>query len=136
MILLFVYRVVCVEFIFSELWIFVPVSFAVFGLIHTFFFPFFDHFHFDVFSILFFFLMIRRPPRSPLFPYTTLFRSSGLPDPEVLEWRYPVGLERYAIRPGSGGAGRWPGGDGGRRELRFLEPMTITTLSSHRRASA
>jgi 5-oxoprolinase (ATP-hydrolysing) len=51
----------------------------------------------------------------------------------VLEWRYPVRLERYAIRHGSGGAGRWPGGEGGRRELRFLEPMTVTTLSGHRR---
>ena len=63
----------------------------------------------------------------------THMTNSRLTDPEVLEWRYPVRLERYAIRRGSGGAGRWPGGDGGRRELRFLEPMTITTLSSHRR---
>ncbi len=63
----------------------------------------------------------------------THMTNSRLTDPEVLEWRYPVRLERYAIRPGSGGAGHWPGGDGGRRELRFLEPMTITTLSSHRR---
>jgi 5-oxoprolinase (ATP-hydrolysing) len=63
----------------------------------------------------------------------THMTNSRLTDPEVLEWRYPVRLERYAIRHGSGGAGRWPGGDGGRRELRFLEPMTITTLSSHRR---
>jgi len=63
----------------------------------------------------------------------THMTNSRLTDPEVLEWRYPVRLERYAIRHGSGGAGRWPGGDGGRRELRFLEPMTVTTLSSHRR---
>ena len=63
----------------------------------------------------------------------TNMTNSRLTDPEVLEWRYPVRLERYAIRPGSGGAGHWPGGDGGRRELRFLEPMTVTTLSSHRR---
>ena len=63
----------------------------------------------------------------------THMTNSRLTDPEVLEWRYPVRLERYAIRRGSGGAGRWPGGDGGRRELRFLEPMTVTTLSSHRR---
>ena len=62
----------------------------------------------------------------------THMTNSRLTDPEVLEWRYPVRLERYAIRHGSGGAGRWPGGDGGRRELRFLEPMTVTTLSSHR----
>jgi 5-oxoprolinase (ATP-hydrolysing) len=63
----------------------------------------------------------------------THMTNSRLTDPEVLEWRYPVRLDRYAIRPGSGGAGRWPGGCGGRRELRFLEPMTVTTLSSHRR---
>jgi len=63
----------------------------------------------------------------------THMTNSRLTDPEVLEWRYPVRLERYAIRPGSGGAGHWPGGDGGRRELRFLEPMTVTTLSGHRR---
>jgi 5-oxoprolinase (ATP-hydrolysing) len=63
----------------------------------------------------------------------THMTNSRLTDPEVLEWRYPVRLERYAIRRGSGGPGRWPGGDGGRRELRFLEPMTVTTLASHRR---
>jgi 5-oxoprolinase (ATP-hydrolysing) len=63
----------------------------------------------------------------------THMTNSRLTDPEVLEWRYPVRLERYAIRPGSGGAGRWPGGDGGRREIRFLAPMTVTTLASHRR---
>jgi 5-oxoprolinase (ATP-hydrolysing) len=63
----------------------------------------------------------------------THMTNSRLTDPEVLEWRYPVRLERYAVRPGSGGAGRWPGGCGGRRELRFLEPMTVTTLASHRR---
>ena len=50
----------------------------------------------------------------------THMTNSRLTDPEVLEWRYPVRLERYAIRRGSGGAGRWRGGDGGRRELRFL----------------
>jgi 5-oxoprolinase (ATP-hydrolysing) len=63
----------------------------------------------------------------------THMTNSRLTDPEVLEWRYPVRLERYAIRPGSGGPGRWPGGNGGRRELRFLAPMTVTTLCSHRR---
>ena len=63
----------------------------------------------------------------------THMTNSRLTDPEVLEWRYPVRLERFAIRPGTGGAGRWPGGDGGRREIRFLEPMTVTTLTSHRR---
>ena len=63
----------------------------------------------------------------------THMTNSRLTDPEVLEWRYPVRLESYAIRPGSGGAGRWRGGDGGRRRLRFLAPMTVNTLSSHRR---
>ena len=63
----------------------------------------------------------------------THMTNSRLTDPEVLEWRYPVRVEGYAIRRGSGGAGRWAGGDGGRRELRLLEPMTVTTLASHRR---
>jgi 5-oxoprolinase (ATP-hydrolysing) len=63
----------------------------------------------------------------------THMTNSRLTDPEVLEWRYPVRLERYAVRPGSGGAGRWHGGNGGRREIRFLQPMTVTTLASHRR---
>ncbi len=63
----------------------------------------------------------------------THMTNSRLTDPEVLEWRYPVRVESYAIRRGSGGAGQWAGGDGGRRELRLLEPMTVTTLASHRR---
>ncbi len=63
----------------------------------------------------------------------THMTNSRLTDPEVLEWRYPVRLESYEIRAGTGGAGRWPGGDGGRRRIRFLEPMTVTILSGHRR---
>jgi 5-oxoprolinase (ATP-hydrolysing) len=63
----------------------------------------------------------------------THMTNSRLTDPEVLEWRYPVLLESYEIRRGSGGDGRCRGGDGGRRRLRFLEPMTVSTLSSHRR---
>ncbi|WP_329260921.1 hydantoinase B/oxoprolinase family protein [Actinoallomurus sp. NBC_01490] len=63
----------------------------------------------------------------------THMTNSRLTDPEVLEWRYPVRLESFEIRHGSGGAGRWRGGDGGRRRIRFLRPMTVTTLSSHRR---
>jgi 5-oxoprolinase (ATP-hydrolysing) len=66
----------------------------------------------------------------------TKMTNSRLTDPEVLEWRYPVLLESYEIRPGSGGAGRWRGGDGGTRRLRFSEPMTVTTLSGHRRVPA
>ena len=46
----------------------------------------------------------------------TKMTNSRLTDPEVLEWRYPVLLESYRIRPGSGGAGRWRGGDGGVRQ--------------------
>ncbi|KAA9007980.1 hydantoinase B/oxoprolinase family protein [Histidinibacterium aquaticum] len=53
-------------------------------------------------------------------------------DAEVLESRFPVRVERFAIRPGSGGAGRWRGGDGLVRRLRFLEPVTVTTLCGHR----
>jgi 5-oxoprolinase (ATP-hydrolysing) len=66
----------------------------------------------------------------------TKMTNSRLTDPEVLEWRYPVLLESYRIRPGSGGAGRWHGGNGGIRRLRFTEPMTVTTLSGHRRVPA
>ena len=63
----------------------------------------------------------------------THMTNSRLTDPEVLEWRFPVRLEGYEIRHGSGGAGRYRGGCGGRRRLRFLTPMTLTLLSSHRR---
>jgi 5-oxoprolinase (ATP-hydrolysing) len=63
----------------------------------------------------------------------THMTNSRLTDPEVLEWRYPVRLDSYEIRPGTGGAGRWRGGNGGRRRIRFLEAMTVTTLSGHRR---
>jgi 5-oxoprolinase (ATP-hydrolysing) len=66
----------------------------------------------------------------------TKMTNSRLTDPEVLEWRYPVRLESYAIRPASGGEGRWRGGDGGIRRIRFLEPMTVSTLSGHRRIPA
>ena len=66
----------------------------------------------------------------------TKMTNSRLTDPEVLEWRYPVRLESYAIRHGSGGDGRWRGGDGGVRRIRFLEPMTVSTLSGHRRIPA
>ncbi|NML15957.1 hydantoinase B/oxoprolinase family protein [Azohydromonas caseinilytica] len=62
----------------------------------------------------------------------THMTNSRLTDPEVLEYRFPVRLESYAIRAGSGGAGRWRGGDGGTRVLRFLEPMTAAILSNGR----
>ena len=66
----------------------------------------------------------------------TKMTNSRLTDPEVLEWRYPVRLESYAVRPGSGGRGRWHGGNGAVRRLRFLEEMTVSTLASHRRVPA
>jgi 5-oxoprolinase (ATP-hydrolysing) len=58
--------------------------------------------------------------------------NSRLTDPEVLEWRYPVVLETFSIRQGSGGAGRWPGGNGALRRMRFLDPVTVTTLCGSR----
>jgi 5-oxoprolinase (ATP-hydrolysing) len=66
----------------------------------------------------------------------TKMTNSRLTDPEVLEWRYPVLLESYRIRPGSGGRGRWHGGHGGVRRLRFNQPMIISTLTGHRRVPA
>jgi len=63
----------------------------------------------------------------------THMTNSRLTDPEVLEWRFPVLLESFEIRRGSGGKGRWRGGDGAVRRLRFLEPMTASILSSHRK---
>ena len=65
----------------------------------------------------------------------THMTNSRLTDPEVLEWRYPVRVESYEIRAGSGGQGRWRGGDGGRRAIRFGEPMTVNTLAGHRRVA-
>ncbi len=62
----------------------------------------------------------------------THMTNSRLTDPEVLEFRFPVRLESFAIRAGSGGAGRWRGGDGGVRRVRFLEPMTASILSNGR----
>ncbi|MET8516080.1 hydantoinase B/oxoprolinase family protein [Streptomyces sp. NPDC005077] len=63
----------------------------------------------------------------------THMTNSRLTDPEVLEWRYPVLLESFRVRDGSGGAGRWHGGCGVERRLRFLEPVTVALLSGHRR---
>ncbi|MFY4720338.1 hydantoinase B/oxoprolinase family protein [Streptomyces sp. LaBMicrA B280] len=63
----------------------------------------------------------------------THMTNSRLTDPEILEWRLPVRLEEFAVRHGSGGAGAWRGGDGAVRRIRFLEPMTVSTLSQHRR---
>ena len=63
----------------------------------------------------------------------THMTNSRLTDPEVLEWRFPVLLERFEIRRGSGGAGRWHGGNGALRRVRFLASMTAAILSGHRR---
>ncbi|WP_432146140.1 hydantoinase B/oxoprolinase family protein [Streptomyces sp. bgisy084] len=65
----------------------------------------------------------------------THMTNSRLTDPEVLEWRYPVRVDSFAIRSGSGGRGRWHGGCGVERRLRFLEPMTIAVLTNHRRVA-
>jgi 5-oxoprolinase (ATP-hydrolysing) len=61
--------------------------------------------------------------------------NSRLTDPEVLEWRFPVRLESFEIRRDSGGRGRWRGGHGAVRRVRFLEPMTAAILSGHRLVS-
>ena len=63
----------------------------------------------------------------------THMTNTRLTDPEVLEWRFPVMLESFAIRAGSGGRGKWHGGDGIVRRVRFLEAMTAAILSGHRR---
>ncbi len=63
----------------------------------------------------------------------THMTNSRLTDPEVLEWRFPVVLEDFSIRRGSGGSGKHSGGNGAVRRLRFLEPMTAAILSGHRR---
>jgi 5-oxoprolinase (ATP-hydrolysing) len=66
----------------------------------------------------------------------THMTNSRLTDPEVLEFRFPVRLDSYEIRAGSGGAGRRQGGNGGTRRVRFLEPMTASILSNGRRIGA
>jgi 5-oxoprolinase (ATP-hydrolysing) len=58
--------------------------------------------------------------------------NTRMTDPEVLEKRFPVRLEAWGVRPGSGGAGGFPGGNGAIRRLRFLAPVTVTTLSGSR----
>jgi 5-oxoprolinase (ATP-hydrolysing) len=58
--------------------------------------------------------------------------NTRITDPEVVEHRYPVRVSRFAVRRGSGGRGRWPGGDGAVRELVFLAPMSLSVLTQHR----
>ncbi len=62
----------------------------------------------------------------------THMTNTRMTDPEVLELRYPVQLELFGIRRGSGGPGKWHGGDGAVRRIRFLEPMTAVIVSSRR----
>ncbi|NDY90420.1 hydantoinase B/oxoprolinase family protein [Ideonella livida] len=66
----------------------------------------------------------------------THMTNSRMTDPEVLETRFPVRLDSYTVRAGSGGTGQWPGGDGGERRIRFLAPMTASILSNGRRHGA
>jgi 5-oxoprolinase (ATP-hydrolysing) len=62
----------------------------------------------------------------------THMTNTRMTDPEILELRYPVRLETFTLRRGSGGAGHWQGGDGAIRRIRFLEPMTAVIVSSRR----
>ena len=66
-------------------------------------------------------------------PVQTHMTNSRMTDPEVLEFRYPVLVEEHSIRYGSGGLGRWNGGPGALRRIRFLEAMETSILSGHRR---
>lgn len=59
--------------------------------------------------------------------------NTRITDPEIVEHRYPVRVEQFAVRRGSGGEGKYPGGDGVVRELVFLEEMELSVLSQHRR---
>jgi 5-oxoprolinase (ATP-hydrolysing) len=62
----------------------------------------------------------------------THMTNTRMTDPEILELRYPVRLEEFSIRRGSGGAGQWRGGDGARRRIRFLRPMQAIVVASRR----
>ena len=65
----------------------------------------------------------------------THMTNTRMTDPEVLEWRFPVRVEEFSIRRGSGGRGRHTGGDGVTRRVRFFEEMTVTVLGGHRRVA-
>ncbi|MFO7756594.1 MAG: hydantoinase B/oxoprolinase family protein [Bacteroidales bacterium] len=58
--------------------------------------------------------------------------NTKITDPEIMEHRYPVRLEEFSVRRGSGGQGRWKGGDGVRRVIRFLEPVNLSVLTQRR----
>ena len=65
-------------------------------------------------------------------PIQTHMTNTRMTDPEILELRYPVRLEEFSIRHGSGGAGQWQGGNGSRRRIRFLRPMEAVIVASRR----
>lgn len=62
----------------------------------------------------------------------THMTNTRITDPEILERRYPVALRQFKLRTGSGGSGRWHGGEGVIRELEFLRPITASMLSERR----
>lgn len=63
----------------------------------------------------------------------THMTNTRITDPEILEHRYPVRLDRFAVRPGSGGSGKYAGGNGVVRELTFLQPVSLSVLTQHRK---
>ncbi|MFL0792157.1 MAG: hydantoinase B/oxoprolinase family protein [Prochlorococcus sp.] len=67
--------------------------------------------------------------------FQTHMTNSRITDPEILEQRFPVRLERFCFRRGSGGEGRWNGGEGLERRIRFLQPMTVSLLSGSRKVA-
>ncbi len=73
------------------------------------------------------------PDRDGASAVHTHMTNSRLTDPEILEQRFPVLLEEFSIRSGSGGNGKYRGGDGVVRRTRFLQPMSVSILSGHRR---
>jgi len=73
-----------------------------------------------------------RPGSSGASAVHTHMTNTRITDPEILEWRYPVRVHQFAVRRGSGGRGRFRGGDGAIRELEFLEPVRVSVLTQHR----
>ena len=69
-------------------------------------------------------------------PVHTHMTNTRITDAEVVEHRYPVRVERFGVRAGSGGVGRWRGGDGAVRELTFLQPVSLSVLTQHRAEGA
>jgi 5-oxoprolinase (ATP-hydrolysing) len=63
----------------------------------------------------------------------THMTNTAITDPEVLEYRYPVRLHQFSLRRGSGGGGKWRGGDGIVREIEFLRDLEVSLLTQHRK---